>query len=91
MIEPRALPRLRRGVALRYDRVRQRHVLLYPEGVLVLNTTAADIVERCDGDTSVAEITTTLRERYRGVQDADVADVLKRLAERGMIEVVKHD
>ncbi|HEX4224555.1 MAG TPA: pyrroloquinoline quinone biosynthesis peptide chaperone PqqD [Pseudonocardiaceae bacterium] len=91
MIEPHALPRLRRGVVLRYDRVRERDVLLYPEGVLVLNTTAADIVRRCDGDTSVVEITFALRERYRGVQDADVADVLARLAERGMIEVPIHD
>jgi hypothetical protein len=37
------------------------------------------------------EITFALRERYRGVQDADVADVLARLAERGMIEVPIHD
>ena len=87
----RALPRLRRGVALRYDRVRERHVLLYPEGVLVLNTTAADIVRHCDGATSIADITTTLRGRYRGVQDADVADVLARLTDRGMIEVTEHD
>jgi pyrroloquinoline quinone biosynthesis protein D len=84
-------PRLRRGVALRYDGVRERHVLLYPEGVLVLNATAADIVERCDGTTSIPEITAGLRGRYRDVRDTDVTDVLTRLTQRGMIEVDARD
>ena len=84
-------PRLRLGVALRYDHVRDRHVLLYPEGVLVLNATAADILEHCDGATTVTDITAALRERYRDVQDTDILDVLTRLADRGMIEVPTDD
>lgn len=90
MIAAGARPRVRRGVLLRYDRVRERHVLMYPEGVLVLNGTAADVVQHCDGGTTVAEITATLRQRYQGVRDTDVADVLARLVERGMIEVDSH-
>ncbi len=90
MIATGARPRMRRGVLLRYDRVRERHVLMYPEGVLVLNDTAADIVAHCDGGATVAEITATLRLRYRDVRDSDVAAVLDRLAGRGMIEVDAH-
>jgi pyrroloquinoline quinone biosynthesis protein D len=82
-----ARPRLRRGVRLGYDQVRDRHVMMYPEGVLVLNETAADIVARCDGAATVADITVALAEAYRGVRDTDVVDVLARLVDRRMIEV----
>jgi pyrroloquinoline quinone biosynthesis protein D len=82
-----ARPSLRRGVVLRYDRVRARHVLMYPEGVLILNQTAADVLRHCDGTATIASIGMALSQRYQGFQDGDVADVLGRLAERGMIEV----
>ena len=42
-------PTLARQVRFRLDPVSAEPVLLYPEGVLVLNETAADIVQRCDG------------------------------------------
>jgi pyrroloquinoline quinone biosynthesis protein D len=72
---------------LGYDEVRARHVMMYPEGVLVLNETAAEVVRRCDGTATVGEITVALRNHYRGVRDTDVLDVLGRLADRRMIEV----
>ncbi|HJP72655.1 MAG TPA: pyrroloquinoline quinone biosynthesis peptide chaperone PqqD [Pseudonocardiaceae bacterium] len=87
MIVAEARPSLRRGVLLRYDRVRERHVLMYPEGVLVLNETAAEVLRQCDGTATVAEIGAALSGRYQGFRDGDVAEVLRRLARRGMIEV----
>lgn len=87
MITADARPRLRQGILLRYDEVRDVHVLMYPEGVVVLNETAAAIVRHCDGATTIADITTALAGSYRGVRDTDVVDVLARLADRGMIEV----
>jgi pyrroloquinoline quinone biosynthesis protein D len=39
-------PQLATGVRLHWDGVRSRHVLLYPEGALALNSTAADVLER---------------------------------------------
>ena len=87
MIGMTSRPRLWRGVRLGYDQVRERHVMMYPEGVLVLNETAAEVVRRCDGAATVAEITAALAEEYRDVRDADVVDVLTRLADRRMIEV----
>jgi pyrroloquinoline quinone biosynthesis protein D len=80
-------PRLRRGVRLGYDKVRDRHVMMFPEGVLVLNETAADIVARCDGAATVTEITDALAAAYLGVRYTEVVDVLTRLADRRMIEV----
>lgn len=79
-------PRLRRGVRLSYDDVRQTHVLLFPEGVLVPNPTAAAVLQLCDGEATVADIARRLGERYAGVQEKDVRDVLDRLAERRVVE-----
>ena len=79
-------PRLRRGVRLSFDQVRNTHVLLFPEGVLVPNATAAAILELCDGESTVEDIASELSERYQGVLASDIADVLTRLAERRVVE-----
>jgi pyrroloquinoline quinone biosynthesis protein D len=79
------MPRLRRGVRLTFDKTRDTHVLLFPEGVLVPNATAAAVLELCDGARSVTEITTALSRRYSGVREDDVVDVLSRLGERRVV------
>ncbi len=85
-IELGSRPRLRRGVRLTWDKTRETHVLLFPEGVLVPNKTAAAVLELCDGTATVAEITADLAQRYSGVQPQDVQDVLVRLEERRVVE-----
>jgi pyrroloquinoline quinone biosynthesis protein D len=80
------MPRLRRGVRLTFDKTRDTHVLLFPEGVLVPNATAAAVLEHCDGSTSVGEIAARLRRRFTGVRAADVVIVLERLVERRVVE-----
>ena len=42
-------PRLATGSRLAFDKVRDRHILLYPEGALTLNETAVTVLELCDG------------------------------------------
>ena len=79
-------PRLRRGVLLRYDRVRETHVLLYPEGVLVPNPTAAAVLTLCDGESTVEDIASALAKRYQGVRESDITGVLVRLADRRVVE-----
>jgi pyrroloquinoline quinone biosynthesis protein D len=86
MIRSDSRPRLRRGVRLTYDRVRETHVLLFPEGVLVPNPTAAAVLELCDGKSTVEQIVATLAKRYQGVRDADVTGVLDRFGERRVVE-----
>ncbi|HEV7646682.1 MAG TPA: pyrroloquinoline quinone biosynthesis peptide chaperone PqqD [Actinophytocola sp.] len=80
------MPRLRRGVRFTFDKTRDTHVLLFPEGVLVPNATAAAVLELCDGSTTVREIASRLASRFTGVRAADVATVLDRLAERRVVE-----
>ena len=79
-------PKLRRGVRLVFDRTRNTHVLLFPEGVLVPNPTAAAVLELCDGVSTVDEITAKLAARYERVRSTDITEVLTRLADRRVVE-----
>jgi len=73
-------------VRLTYDKTRDTHVLLFPEGVLVPNATAVAVLSLCDGESTVDEIAEKLGERYRGVRAQDVTDVLTRLEGRRVVE-----
>ncbi|MGH8795268.1 MAG: pyrroloquinoline quinone biosynthesis peptide chaperone PqqD [Stackebrandtia sp.] len=81
-----ARPRLRNGVRLSFDRVRDVDVVLFPEGVLVLNATAAAVLNLCDGKAAVDDIVETLGRRYEGVRAEDVQKVLDRLRDRKVVE-----
>lgn len=79
-------PRLRNGVMLSFDPVRDRHVVLFPEGVIVPNDTALAILRLCDGTTSVADITRQLSQRFAAVRAAEVTEVIDRFADRRIVE-----
>ena len=80
-------PRLARLVRLVWDPVRESHVLLAPEGVLVLNKTGATILGLCDGERTVVEIIEELRGRYKRVAGDEVRDFLARLASKRWVEL----
>jgi pyrroloquinoline quinone biosynthesis protein D len=84
-------PRLALGVRLTFDPARERHVLLSPETVVVLNATGAAILDLCDGERSVAEIVAELRGRYSRVVDEDVRRFLDGLVARRCLEVGRHE
>jgi pyrroloquinoline quinone biosynthesis protein D len=71
--------------------VRERHVLVGPERIVVLNETAAAILARCDGRCAASDIAAHLGALYQRSVDEDVLKLLNRLAERGLIEVACHD
>jgi pyrroloquinoline quinone biosynthesis protein D len=79
-------PRLVTGARLRYDEVREEHVLLIPEGAVRLNPTAAEVLELCDGERSLDDIVGALSERYEGadVRD-DVVELVDAMAQRGLV------
>jgi pyrroloquinoline quinone biosynthesis protein D len=80
-----SVPTLWRLARLDFDPVRQQHVLLYPEGAVLLNETGAAILELCDGRRSLAAIAQILGERYQCDVTADVTEYLSQLAERELI------
>ncbi|GLZ43754.1 pyrroloquinoline quinone biosynthesis peptide chaperone PqqD [Actinokineospora sp. NBRC 105648] len=78
-------PRLGRGARLGFDHVRRVPVVLFPEGVLLLNDTARAVLEWCDGSRSIGEIVEGLAERYTDVREAEVLGLLGELADRGIV------
>jgi pyrroloquinoline quinone biosynthesis protein D len=79
------VPQLWKLARLEFDPVRQRHVLLYPEGAVLLNDTGAAILELCNGSRTVGEIVTILAERYHADVSADVTEYLQQMAERELV------
>lgn len=80
-----SVPALWRLARLQFDPVRNQQVLLYPEGVVLLNDTGAAILELCDGRRPIQEISTVLGQRYQCDVAADVLDYLSGLAQQGLI------
>lgn len=64
-------PAIRAGFRLQWEAVQNAYVLLYPEGMVKLNTSAAEILRRCDGVRSVEEIVADLESAFQrdGLQD----------------------
>jgi pyrroloquinoline quinone biosynthesis protein D len=84
---PTSRPRLAPHVRLAYDQARQRHVLLTPETVTLLNGTGAAILELCDGERTVTEILAELHGRYARVADEEVRLFLSGLLDKRCVEV----
>jgi pyrroloquinoline quinone biosynthesis protein D len=79
-------PRLVTGARLRYDEVREEHLLLVPEGAVRLNPSAAQVLELCDGLRTVDEIVDVLSARYDGADlGSDVRELVDEMAERGLL------
>ncbi|MFI5732936.1 pyrroloquinoline quinone biosynthesis peptide chaperone PqqD [Kribbella sp. NPDC051587] len=79
-------PRIRRGVRLSHDKVRNTPVVLHPEGVLIPNPTATAVLELCDGERSLTEITSLLADRYDAVRPEQIRSLLDRLADKQVVE-----
>jgi pyrroloquinoline quinone biosynthesis protein D len=73
-------------VRLTYDPARERHVLLSPEAVAVLNGTGLAVLRLCDGTRTATEIVAELSCRYDRVDDAEVRRFLDHLAARRYVE-----
>jgi coenzyme PQQ biosynthesis protein PqqD len=80
-----ARPRLWRLARLDFDPVRNRRILLYPEGAMVLNDTGAEVLALCDGTRTVADIGAELGAKYHADVTGDVATYLARLADRELV------
>ena len=83
------LPRIGRGFRLQWEPVQSAHVLLYPEGMVKLNASAGEILQRCDGATPVDMIVADLEKRFAtGGLDRDVRAFLDLAAEQRWVEWV---
>ncbi len=81
-------PRLPSHVRLQHDKVRGAWALLSPEKVMWPDEISLDILRRCDGTASAAEIVTALAGEYDAdpalVRD-DVMEFLQTWADRRLV------
>jgi pyrroloquinoline quinone biosynthesis protein D len=57
-------PVIGRGFRLQWEAAQNAHVLLFPEGMIKLNTSAGEILKRCNGAATIAEITRDLEQAF---------------------------
>jgi pyrroloquinoline quinone biosynthesis protein D len=62
--DPSWRPALDRRFRLQWEAAQDAHVLLYPEGMIKLNGSAGEIMKRCDGRTTIADITADLEKTF---------------------------
>ncbi len=84
-MEPNARPKLWRLARLEFDPVRNRRVLLYPEGAMLLNDTGAEVLALCDGTRTVDDIAAALGAKYHADVSADVSAYLAQLVDRQLV------
>ena len=91
-MSPDVRPKLSARARLQTDAVSGKPVLLYPEGVLMLNTTGHAIISLCDGTATVEEIATALAKRFQAVSfeqmKSDIGNYLEALRARNLLQLV---
>ena len=87
-IDTAARPAIGRGFRLQWEPAQEAHVLLYPEGMVKLNQSAAAILTRCNGRRTVADIVTDLEGTYAlaGLTQ-DVCAFIAVAVERSWVEL----
>jgi pyrroloquinoline quinone biosynthesis protein D len=72
---------------LQWEEAQQKDVLLYPEGMVELNQSSAEILKLCDGTRTLETIVTELEEKFSasGLKD-DICGFLEIALEHGWIK-----
>ena len=70
-----ARPRIGRNFRLQWEEVQKAWVLLYPEGMVKLNASAGEILNRCNGERTVEDIVAELEKVFEttGLRDEVMA------------------
>jgi pyrroloquinoline quinone biosynthesis protein D len=73
-------PRLNRLFRLQWEEAQQAYVLLYPEGMVKLNLSAAEILKRCDGKHTLNELIAELEQAFGEANLRDPIEGMLRAA-----------
>lgn len=73
-------PKLNRLFRLQWEEAQKAYVLLYPEGMVQLNLSAAEILKRCDGQHTVDELVAELEQAFNEVNLRDPIEGMLRAA-----------
>lgn len=85
MIDLKTRFRLAPGHRLQWEEAQKRYVLLYPEGLVELNLSAAEILKLCDGRT-LEEIVSELERKFEtsGLME-DISEFLQAALAHGWV------
>jgi len=89
-VAPDAKPKLPRGVRLTHNEAQGGWVLLAPERVFKADPIAAEIVKRCTGEATVADIVDDLATTFNAPRErimTDVSAMLSGLIDKKLLEI----
>jgi pyrroloquinoline quinone biosynthesis protein D len=72
---------------LQWEEAQQKNVILYPEGMVELNQSSAEILKLCDGTHTLGQIVSALEQKFAttGLAD-DIAAFLEIALKNGWIQ-----
>ncbi|MEX0758697.1 MAG: pyrroloquinoline quinone biosynthesis peptide chaperone PqqD [Tistlia sp.] len=82
------MPRLPRGVKLRFDKAREQWMVQAPERVFVPDPVALEVIRRCNGKATVGAIVDDLATTFqapRAVVLGDVTEMLQDLTDKAVM------
>jgi len=82
------VPKITPGFKLQFEQAQDSWVLLYPEGMVKLNQSAGEIMQRCDGERNVSGVVAALEEAFeqQGLSE-DVKAFLAIASEQNWIKL----
>ena len=84
-----SVPKLPRHAKLRFDKPRDKWIILAPERVFELDEIAYEVVSLCDGERSLVDLIDVLSAKFdqapRDAIQTDVTGMLQNLADKGFI------
>ncbi len=87
-VRPDDVPMLSAGTRIQWEPAQNAHVLLYPEGMVKLSQSAAEILKRVDGASTVDGIVASLQQAFPGAElRADVLEFIAIARARGWIGI----
>ena len=88
VIDAASRPTIERGFRLQWEAAQNAHVLLYPEGMIQLNGSAGEILKRCDGVTTIADITADLERVFAAANlSEDVIRFISMAVEKKWLQI----
>ena len=89
IVSGKLILKLPRHAKLRFDKARDKWIILAPERGFELDETAYEVISRCDGEKTVADVVNDLCKKFEQAEPEivmkDVIGMLQNLADKGFV------
>ena len=88
---PEQLFNIAPGYRLQWEQAQQKHVILYPEGMVELNQTSNEILQLCDGTRTLDRLVAELEAKFdtQGLK-SDISEFIEVALSNGWIQQSPH-